>query len=286
MDNHPPLFRKVAIVGMGLIGSSVGMAIKKHGVAREVIGVSRQQASLSQSLKNHAVDKTSHDVKRSVADADLIVLSTPVKTIIQLFSLIGPSLKRGAIVTDVGSTKAAIVDGAHKHLPAHVSFVGSHPLAGSEKKGAAFGSAELFQNTSCILTPTEKTNRGALGRIESFWSRLGARVKVLAPAEHDEILGYISHLPHLLAYGLMETIPSNHLSYAPQGLRDTTRIAASDPEMWKDICLTNQIGILKSLDELVKVLSSFRRAIVLKDENNLLEHFKKSKHKRDALDKG
>src|SRR3989338_7448360 len=147
-----------------------------------------------------------------------------------MLPIIGGSLKRGCIVTDVGSTKEAIVEAAQKNLPSHVFFVGSHPLAGSEKKGALFGSAELFHSSLCIMTPTDKTNKAAVEKIKNLWTKLGATVKFLPPNEHDKILAYISHVPHLLAYALMGAIPSEYLEYATQGLKDTTRIAASDPE--------------------------------------------------------
>lgn len=260
------------------------MAIKKHHLAREVVGVSRQQASLTQALKNRTIDRASHDIKKSVQDADLVVLATPVKTIIHLLSTLGKDLRRGAIVTDVGSTKTAIVEAAQKNLPQHVFFVGSHPLAGSEKKGAAHASAELFERSVCIMTPVEKTHKVAVEKVKTLWTKLGANVKILSPNDHDKILAYISHLPHLMAYGLMGAIPSEYLEYASQGLKDTTRIAASDPEMWRDICMTNPAHLLKSLDEIVKILSLYRKSIVSKDEQNLIENFRKSKNKRDSLE--
>lgn len=285
MPENPQLFRKVTIIGIGLIGGSIGMALKKNRFAREVIGVSRQHSSLVQALKSSAIDKASHDVKKSVQDADLIILATPVKTIISMFSIINKSLKRGCIITDVGSTKEAIVEAAAKHLPAHAFFVGSHPLAGSEKKGAQNGSAELFNDSVCVMTPNEKTNKAAVDRVKSLWTHLGAAVKTMPASEHDKILAYVSHLPHLLAYGLIDVIPADCLGYAAQGLKDTTRIASSDPDMWKDVCLTNQESLLKALDEYVKILSAFRRSIISRDEPNLLENFKKSKAKRDGIDK-
>ncbi len=285
MAENPQLFRKVTIIGIGLIGGSNGMALKKNNFAREVIGVSRQHSSLVQALKSRAIDKASHDVRKSVQDADLVILATPVKTIISMFTVINKSLKRGCIVTDVGSTKEAIVAAAEKHLPSHALFVGSHPLAGSEKKGAAFGSAELFNGSICIMTPTEKTNKAAVDKVKTLWMRLGANVKTLPADEHDKALAYISHLPHLLAYGLIDVIPPDYVQYAAQGLKDTTRIASSDPDMWKDVCITNSQSLLKALDEYAKVLAAFRKAIVSKDEPNLLEIFKKSKNKRDGLDK-
>ena len=285
MGEHPHMFRKVTIIGAGLIGGSIGMAIKKQRLAREVIGVSRQHSSLVHALKNRAIDRGSHDIKKSVQDADFVILATPVKAIIEILPQISGSLRRGAIVTDVGSTKETIVEAAQKCLPAHAFYIGSHPLAGSEKKGAAFSSAELFQDSICILTPTDKTNKQTLEKVKSFWTKLGANVKPLSPSDHDKVLAYISHIPHLMAYSLMNVVPAEYLEFASQGLRDTTRIASSDPEMWSDICLVNSTPIVKSLDEVVKILSTFRKSIVSKDEQHLVENFRKAKNKRDTIDR-
>ena len=278
------LFRRVAIIGVGLIGGSLGLAIKKHRLAREVVGIARQNSSLSLALKNKVIDKASHDFKNGLYDVDLVVLAAPTKAIISILSSIKGNLKRGCIVMDVGSSKEAIVEAAQKTLPNHVFFVGSHPLAGSEKKGVAFSREDLFDRSMCILTPMEKTNKQALERVKSLWTKLGTIVKTMSPEEHDKALAYISHLPHIQAYGLIDTIPTEHLQYAPQGLKDTTRIASSDPEMWRDICMTNQANLLRSLDDFVKSLSALRKLIVSRDEHALAEHFKKSKQKRDGLE--
>lgn len=277
------LFRKVTIIGVGLIGGSVGLAIKKHRLAREVVGISRQPSSLQQALKVGAIDRSAQDVKKAVEGADLVILGTPVKTTIELFAEIGPSLRHGCIVTDVGSTKTEVVEAALKILPPHSYFVGAHPMAGSEKKGAAFASAQLFEKTLCIITPAEKTHPKAVDKVKRLWEKLGASIKILSPSDHDKILAYVSHVPHLLAYALMEIIPEESISFASQGLKDTTRIAASDPEMWSHICKTNPTHITQVLDEVVKILSLYRKAIVTHHAETLFEHFRKSKQKRDAL---
>jgi len=277
------LFRKVTIVGVGLIGGSLGMAIKKDRLAREVMGVSRQHSSLAQAFKNRAIDKSSHDLKKALYDADLVVLATPVKAIIQMLATISKSLKRGCIVMDVGSVKGTIVDAAQKNLPNHVFFVGAHPLAGSEKKGAAASNADLFKNSVCILTPMEKTNKGAVDRVKNLWTKVGSSVKTMSPEEHDKILSFISHVPHLAAYSLIGSIPTEYLQYASQGLKDTTRVASSDPQMWSDISLTNTKNVLLSLDKFVKSLAVLRKSIVTKNENHLIEIFKEAKNKRDGI---
>ncbi len=283
MNEESPLFMQVTIVGVGLIGGSLGMAIKKNRVAQEVVGLSHRHTSLVYALKNNAIDKAFHDIKKAVSNADLVIMATPVTAIVNLLPTISRYLKRGCIVTDVGSTKAVIVDTAEKNFSS-AFFVGSHPLAGSEKKGAAFASAELFQHSLCIVTPTEKTNRLAEEKVRAFWLRLGAQVKSLSPLEHDKVLSYISHLPHLVAYALIGGVPPDYLQYAAQGLKDTTRIAAGSPHMWNDICMMNSKNIVQALDELVKSLAVLRKTILVKDEQNLIESFKKSKAKRDSLD--
>lgn len=284
LRKNPLLFRKVTVIGIGLLGGSLAIALKKNHLAREVVGVSRRQAALNFAVKNKIIDHGTNNIVKSVENADLVVLATPIQTILSLLATLGPHLKRGCIVTDVGSTKTSIVNAAEKHLPSHVLFVGGHPLAGSEKKGVEFSDAALFNQSFCLLTPTDKTNRGALEKVNEVWTRLGSTVKNLSPDEHDLILAYTSHIPHLLAYGLIDAIPNNYLMYGATGLKDTTRIASSSPEVWNDICLQNAKNILKSLDEFVKVLALYRKAIVTGDEAALTEFFKKAKEKRDSLE--
>ena len=279
----PTLFRRVTIVGVGLIGGSIGMAIKKQGLAREVVGVSQRQSTLVEAIKNGAIDVAAPDMSKAIRDSDLVILAAPVETIITLIPTIVPFLKRGGIVTDVGSAKMEIVEAAENGLPGHVFFVSSHPLAGSEKKGVEFARADLFENTQCILTATEKTNQAAKEKIKQFWTRLGCKVSELSPIEHDELLAYISHLPHLLAYELMETLPAKAAEYPLPGLKDVTRIAASSPQLWADICLTNSKNILKGVDELVEHLAEIRRVMVQHDKNGLIQHFTKAQEKRNTI---
>jgi len=277
------LFRKVAVIGVGLIGGSLGLAIKERRLAREVVGYSQRQSSLAAAMKNKVVDHVSHDVKKAVANADLVILSTPVSVIANLLKTIGPFLKRNCIVTDVGSTKVSIVNVAHQHLPPYVSFVGSHPMAGSEKKGVQFARSDLFHETLCFMTPMPKTNKGACDRVKRFWIRLGARVKNVSPEEHDRVLAYISHLPHLVAYALIGTLPPSFTEYCAQGFKDTTRIAASTPQIWADISLGNAKNIVKALDEMVKNLSVIRKGIRMQDQKSLLNFLKQAKARRDLI---
>lgn len=277
------LFKRVAIVGVGLMGGSLGMAIKKHKLAREVIGLSHRQAALDEAVKIGAIDTPCLDVKKAIGNADLVILATPVDSIIKLFSTINPYLKRGCLVTDVGSAKAKIVEDAEKLLSTFPMFIGSHPLAGSEKKGVANAADNLFEGAVCILTPTEKTSQVARQKVKLFWTKLGMEVKLLSPEEHDKALAYVSHLPHLIAYGLISAIPTEFFGLASQGLRDTSRVAGSSPKMWSDICLSNSKNILNALDQCVEYLSQFRKAIVSHDQKSLLQLFTHAQEKRNKL---
>jgi len=283
LKRSPLLFRKVTVVGIGLLGGSIALSLKKNHLAREVVGVSRRQAALNFALKNKIIDQGTSDIVKSVDNADLVILATPIQTILSLLTSLGPRLKRGCIVTDVGSTKSSVVSVAHKHLPNHVFFVGAHPLAGSEKKGIEFSDANLFDKSFCLLTPTEKTNKDALAKVSEVWTRMGCVLKSVSPDEHDSILAYTSHVPHLLAYALIDAIPQDYLLFGASGLRDTTRIAGSNPQLWNDVCMQNSKNILKSLDDVIKVLSTYRKSIVVRDEASLTESFKRSKEKRDSL---
>jgi prephenate dehydrogenase len=279
------LFRRVAVVGTGFMGSSLGLAIKKKGLAKEVVGIGHQEKSINEAKAVGAFDEVTLDLLKGINGADFIVLATPVNAILETLEKIGKEFRRSVIITDIGSTKSAIVERAEKVLHHSVLFVGSHPLVGSEKKGANFANAALYDNGVCVMTSTDKTNRLAKEKTKHFWAQLGCNVKLMGPQEHDESLAYISHLPHLTAYALMKALPDSYSELATQGLKDSTRIAASDPLMWRDIAMSNHKFVVKSLDETVKVLSAMRKAIVTRDEEGLTEIFKAAKTKRERLDK-
>ena len=280
---RPTLFRKVAVIGVGLIGGSLAKAIKKNKIAKEVVGVSQGQTTLNTAISDGVIDQGYHDVAKAVANADLVVLAAPVGIIEAMLSSIGPHLHRGCIVTDVGSSKQVVVHAAQKFLPSNVFFVGSHPLAGSEKAGVKNASAELFQGATCIMTPTDSTNRMARDRVKTMWTKVGANVKFMSPEEHDKALGYVSHLPHMVAFALMGAVPNEFLPFAAQGLKDTTRIAASSPQMWNDIAVSNKKVVIKAIDEVVKNLSVIRKTISTNDQKTLLNVLKDAKSKRDSL---
>ncbi|MCB9771069.1 MAG: prephenate dehydrogenase/arogenate dehydrogenase family protein [Candidatus Omnitrophica bacterium] len=280
---RPTLFRKVTVIGVGLIGGSLAKAIKKNKLAKEVVGVSQGQQTLTAALKEGTIDQGYHDVVKAVTNSDLVILAAPVGIIINMLSIIGPHLRRGCVVTDVGSSKVSIVHAAQKFLPSHVFYVGSHPLAGSEKAGVQNANAELFHNATVVMTPTDTTHRLAKDRVKLLWTKVGAQVKFMTPDEHDKALGYVSHLPHMVAFALMETVPSDILPFAAQGLKDTTRIAASSPQMWNDISVSNKKNVIKAIDEVAKNLSLIRKAITTNDQKTLLNLFKNAKTKRDSL---
>ncbi len=276
-------FRRVTIVGTGLMGGSLGLAIKKHKLAKEVVGLSQKQSSLVHAIKCKVIDVGETNIQKAIKNADLVVLATPVDSIISLFAMIKPYLKRGCFVTDLGSAKVEIVEKAEAVLPMPGNFLGSHPLVGSEKTGVENADAQLFQGSTCILTPTKKTTRSTQEKMKLLWSTVGAQVKTLSPTEHDEILGYMSHLPHLISFGLLETIPQDDLEYMTRSLSDSTRIAGSSPQMWNDICLANSKNVLKSLDEFVKQMAVIRTAIINKDQRALVQYFTKVKEKRESI---
>ena len=279
----PLLFRRVAVIGVGLIGGSLAKAIKQNRLAREVIGFSQHPANLDWAIKNGVIDSGQQDARRAVHDADLVILATPVSVIASVLATIGPNLRRGCIVTDVGSTKVAIVNAAKESLPSSVFFVGSHPLAGSEKAGVQNTNEKLFEGSLCIMTPTDQTHKMATERVRRLWNKVGANVKFLSPQDHDLILANVSHLPHVVAYALMQAIPLAHLEYSGLGLRDATRIAASSPQVWSDICLANDKNIIHGLDELARNLAAVRRAISANDAKVLVNFFKEAQSRRASL---
>ncbi len=276
-------FKKITIIGVGLMGGSLGLAIKKSRIAREVVGMSQKKSSLDNALQIQAIDTACTEVEEAVQNADMVILATPVETIIKMLSIINPYLKRGCVVTDIGSAKAEVVEAAERTLRYPGFFVGSHPMVGSEKKGVIHARDDLFENAMCIMTPTKKTSQVAKAKVKFLWSKIGANIKYLTPEEHDSIIAYISHLPHLVAFSIMETVPKEFLQYASTGFRDTTRIAASSPQMWNDIFLANSRNVLRSLDELVARLSDFRKAIIENDKKSLIAYCSSAKDKRELL---
>ena len=279
------LFGQITIVGVGLIGGSVGLAAKARGVAGRVVGVGRDRARLEQAVRLGAIDTFTTDRAEGAADADLIVICTPVDQIGGDVFAVAAGAGRSAIITDAGSTKAGIVEAAddvvyHLHGPA---FVGSHPLAGAEKGGVEYARADLFEGRVTILTPTDRTGAGAVERVEAFWRALGARTVRMSPDDHDRVLATTSHLPHAVAAGVAGVTPPEWLPLSAGGFRDVTRIAGGSPELWAPIFQANRDAVLAALDRFTDRLAEFRRLLEAGDGAGLVRWLADAKQVRDAL---
>ncbi len=278
-------FNKITIIGVGLIGGSIGLAVKRQKLAKEVVGVFRHLSTLKRALKYRAITKGTMDLREGVKNADLIIIATPVYSIPGLVSVIVRYAKKGAIITDVGSTKSWIVREVEDRLDrlGAVSFIGSHPMAGSEHAGVEFARSDLLEGSPCIVTKTRKSNPRALATIVSFWESLGAKVKVMDPVSHDRTTSLISHLPHIIAFSLVGAIPQGELKYAAEGFRDTTRVASSDPFIWADIFLTNKKEVTRSIRAFEKSLKGIRKVLAKAKYRELVGLLMRIKAKRDKF---
>ncbi|MDP3790659.1 MAG: prephenate dehydrogenase/arogenate dehydrogenase family protein [Candidatus Omnitrophota bacterium] len=278
-------FNKIAIIGVGLIGGSIGLAIKKRRIAKETIGVFRHASTLKKALKARSVDKATMSIREGVKDADLIIAASPVHSIPVLVKEAARYARPGAIITDVGSTKSWIVGSVEKILENHsaIYFVGSHPMAGSEHAGVEYARADLLTGAPCIVTKDLKTDGAALKKVINFWKSLGAKVKVMSPAAHDRSVSLISHLPHIVAFGLAGAVPGKELQYAAEGFKDTTRVASSDPELWADIFLTNNIEVVKAGRLFEKYYKDILNAVSSGDYSKTVSILKRAKDKRDKF---
>jgi prephenate dehydrogenase len=281
-------FRKVTIVGVGLLGGSLGQALKKRRLANEVVGYVRRKASIAECKKAAAVDSCTMNLQEAVEDADLIVLCTPLAQMLPLFKEMRASVKKGAIITDVGSVKATLVKQLEPLVAkAGAYFIGSHPMAGAEKTGVTAARENLFENAVCVVTPTRKSNQAALRKTEQLWKAVGARVMRLAPELHDELVSRSSHLPHVAAATLANLVldpkhPKSQPLLCANGFRDTTRIASGSPEMWRDIAVANRKNLSKALDTFIRELKRFQNALNRGDENAAEKFFEQGKHRRDT----
>ena len=280
-----PLSR-VCILASGLIGASVGLACKQYGVAKNVSVWSRRSTTRAKANQQTWCDVVYATPEEAAENCDLIVICSPVENIVPLYRTILPSLKRGAIVTDTGSTKSVV---CHQTATGHNSlgpFIGSHPMAGSEKTGMEHAQADLFQNRPCIVTPTEHSDGGVVDKIVRFWRALGAVTTIVSPEEHDEIVAHISHLPHLLAASLCAFLSSKDASWAnlsSSGLEDATRIASGDPAIWKSIIETNSEEIKRALSRYQEELQQLNAALTNGDMLEIVRILKKGKTFRDRL---
>jgi len=282
------LFDKIAIIGVGLIGGSIGLAVKRRRLTEEVIGVFRKRSTMNKALKRSAVDRATMDIGSGVEDADLIILAASISSIPELARQAIRYAKKDAIITDVGSAKRWIIEKVEGLIGAsrQVFFVGSHPMAGSERTSVEFARADLFEGSPCIVTHTSRTDRMALGRVVDFWKALGARVKVMTPASHDRSVSLISHLPHIVAFSLAGAVPKESLTYAAEGFKDTTRVASSDPELWADIFMANRDEILRSAKVFGRRYREILHALSKGSRSKLVGLLVKARLNRDRLTHG
>ena len=281
------LFERAAVVGVGLIGGSLSLAARTAGVIGEVVGVGRGEANLATAVQRGLVDRATRDLT-AIGPVDLVVLAVPLRTTAAVAGALVPHLQPGTIVTDVGSVKAPIVKALEAVCPADRPFVGGHPIAGTERSGAAAADGDLFRGSRCVLTPTVHTDRAALERVAALWRAVGATVEYLSPEEHDRALAWTSHVVHVVAYALAHAIEAADpalFQYAGPGLRDVTRVAASAAEMWSEILLTNAAAVGAATADLIDELQRLQRAIAAGDETALGELLRAGNAARQRLER-
>ena len=283
-----PHFRRMVIIGVGLIGGSLALVCREKGIVSEVVGVGRSEKNLQDAIALKAIDRYTFKAEDAVKGADIIILAAPVRSLVRLAREIAPHLKAGAIVTDVGSVKGPLTE-IEDILPQGTYFVAGHPIAGKEKSGVTAAFSQLFQNSKCILTPTSKTNPDAVNTVQKMWEAVGAKVLRMTPEVHDHVFAAVSHLPHVIAYALVNTLleleneSDGIISYSAGGFRDFTRIAASHPEMWRDICLMNKHNILEMLERYERSIAKIKLLIQSDDADGLYNEFERARQVREKL---
>ncbi|MBC7151745.1 MAG: prephenate/arogenate dehydrogenase family protein [Rhizobium sp.] len=285
-----PLFDRIALIGIGLIGSSIARDVKALGLAREVVVSTRSPETLKRAEELELGTSYALSAADAVEGADLVIVSVPVGASEAVARQIAPHLKPGAIVTDVGSTKASVIAQMTPHMPKTVHFIPGHPLAGTEKSGPDAGFTGLFQGRWCIFTPLPGTDPAALARLKAFWEALGSKIDEMDPEHHDKVLAIVSHLPHIIAYNIvgtaddLETVTQSEvIKYSASGFRDFTRLAASDPTMWRDVCLHNKDAILEMLARFSEDLAYLQRAIRWGEGDKLFELFTRTRAVRRSI---
>jgi len=280
-------FKKITIVGVGLLGGSLGLALKERGLAGRVTGFVRRQASVAECEERGAVDEATCDPLAAVADAELVVFCTPLAQMRPLAQQMLAALNQGAIVTDVGSVKASVVDELERAVAeAGGHFVGSHPMAGAERTGVAAARADLFSGAICVITPTPQTSAAAARKVAKLWRTVGGRVLRMSPLAHDALVSRSSHLPHVVAAQLVNLVlgpgqPPDQSVLCANGFRDTTRIASGSPEMWRDIALANRENLSAALDGFMRGLRDFQQSLKKRDLPALAQFFENAKTRRD-----
>jgi len=288
------MFKKICIIGCGLIGSSLARAIKKNNLAEKIVSSNRSDAVNKKVIELKIVDDSSSDTKKMADGSDLVVIAAPLSSYEDIISKIKNSLKDGVILTDVGSVKENIINLIEKNIPESISWIPSHPIAGTEESGPEAGFSELFQNRWCILTPSKKAKEKDINLLQTFWEKVGSKVDIMQAKQHDYILSITSHIPHLIAYNIVNTSlniqdenESTIVKYSAGGLRDFTRIAASNPIMWRDVFIQNKKNTLKMIDQFIKNLEDLKKAIENEDGKKLEQIFIKTKKiRKDIVEAG
>ena len=284
------MFKKVCIIGCGLIGSSLARAIKKNNLAEKIVSSNRSDATNKKVVELKIVDDSSSDTKKMADGSDLVVIATPLSSYEDVISKIKNSLKNEVILTDVGSVKENIINLVEKNIPENISWIPSHPIAGTEESGPEAGFSELFQNRWCILTPSKKAKEKDINLLQTFWEKVGSKVDIMEAKQHDYILSITSHIPHLIAYNIVNTSlniqdekESTIVKYSAGGLRDFTRIAASNPIMWRDVFIQNKKNTSKMVDKFIRNLEDLKKAIENEDGKKLEQIFTKTKKIRKDI---
>jgi len=284
------MFKKVCIIGCGLIGSSIARAIRKQNLSTKIVSSNRSDSVNKKVIELKIVDDSNSDTKKMVEESDLIIIATPLSSYKDVILKIKDSLKNGSILTDVGSVKENIIGLIEKNVPKNVSWISSHPIAGTEESGPESGFSELFENRWCILTPSKKANDKDIKLLETFWKKIGSKVDIMDAKQHDYILSITSHIPHLIAYNIVNTTlkaqdkkESDIVKYSAGGLRDFTRIAASNPIMWRDVFIQNKKNTLNMIDNFIVNLEDLKRALKNEDGKKLEEIFTKTQKIRKEI---
>ena len=289
-EKIPPIFERLALIGVGLIGSSIARAARAQGAARSIVATARSQTTRQRVRELKIADEVADTNADAVKGADCIIVCIPVGACGAVAAEIGPAIAPGAIVSDVGSVKGAILRDMAPHIPAKAHLIPAHPVAGTEHSGPDAGFAELFENRWCILTPPAGADEKAVAKLKEFWRRLGAEVEVMDATHHDLVLAITSHLPHLIAYNIVGTAAdletgtrSEVIKFSAGGFRDFTRIAASDPTMWRDVFLNNKEAVLEMLGRFNEDLAALTRAIRTGDGDSLFERFTRTRAIRRSI---
>lgn len=280
----------LVLIGVGLIGGSLSLALRRAGKVHRVTGVARHASTLNRAKERGIIDDARLDAAEAVRDADMVLLAVPMRSYAPVFDAIREAVSDRCIVTDAGSTKQYALDMAHRHLANPAMFVPAHPIAGTEQSGPDAAFADLFTGRLCVLTPEADTDPQAVDRVARMWESVGCRIVRMAASDHDDFLAAVSHLPHLAAYALVNAVRRSQgkdedhdpFRFAAGGFRDFSRIASSSPEMWRDIALSNRQALLRKIDDLQQELSRIRQALEKEDGEWLLQSFSEAKQARDA----